>query len=56
MLLFDSLRHAPHLWFVFWGMIVAANVSICGLFVPRHFVFCNEKAGIGAFDVSGALE
>ncbi len=24
--------------------------------MPRHFVFCNEKAGISAFDVSDALE
>ncbi len=44
------------MWFVFLRMIVAANASVCGLFVPRHFVFCNEKAGIGAFDVSDALE
>jgi hypothetical protein len=37
-------------------MLVAANAFVCGSFAPRHFVFCNEKAGIGAFDVSDALE
>ncbi len=27
----------------FWGTIVAANVSICGLFVPRHLSFAMKK-------------
>jgi hypothetical protein len=44
------------MWFIFLRTIVAAKASLCGSFVPRHFVFCNEKADIGAFDVSDALE
>ncbi len=42
--------------FVFLRTIVATDVAIGGLFVAWYFVFLNEEAGVGAFDVADALE
>jgi hypothetical protein len=44
------------MWFVFLRTIVATDMAVGGLFVAWHCVFCNEEAGVGAFDVTGALE
>jgi hypothetical protein len=44
------------MWFVFLMTIVATDTAVGGLFVVWHFVFCNEEAGVGAFDVADALE
>ncbi len=36
--------------------IVATDTAVGGSFVVWHFVFCNEEAGVGAFDVTDAFE
>ncbi len=36
--------------------IVVTDTSVGGLFVVWHFVFCNEEAGVGAFDVMDAFK
>ncbi len=44
------------MWFVFLRKIVATDAAVGGSFVVWHFVFCNEEAGVGAFDIADALE
>jgi hypothetical protein len=44
------------MWFVLLRTIVATDAAIGGSFVVWHFVFHNEEAGVGAFDVTEALE
>jgi hypothetical protein len=44
------------MWFVCLRTIVATDVAVGGLFGVWHFVFHNEEAGVGAFDVADALE
>ncbi len=42
--------------FIFLRTVIAANASICRLFVTWHLFFTDEEASVHTFDVANALE
>jgi hypothetical protein len=44
------------MWFFFLRTIVATDAAVGGSFVAWYIGFCNEEAGVGAFDVADALK
>ena len=42
--------------FIFLGTIIANNAAVCCKFVLVDVCFCDEKTGVGAFDVANSLE